>query len=157
MSSIAVIPGTYDPITLGHADVIARAQKLFDTVIVAVASSREKRPLFSLEKRIELVKASVSPEVQVFGLTGLLVDFCAEKRAQVVVKGLRATTDFEYELAQADINAKLYPELESVFIMAHPELGYISSSAVREMARLGADVAQFVTPAVKTALAEVDF
>lgn len=157
MSSIAVIPGTYDPITLGHVDVIARAQKLFDTVIVAVASSREKRPLFSLKKRIELVKASVSPDVQVFGLAGLLVDFCAEKRAQVVVKGLRATTDFEYELAQADINAKLNPNLESVFIMAHPELGYISSSSVREMARLGADVAQFVTPAVKTALAEVDF
>lgn len=156
----AVVPGTYDPITLGHIDVIMRAAKLFDEVVVGVATSENKRgsgTYFSLETRIKMVEESLTQvSVKVLPVTGLLVDFCAEQDVVVVVKGLRATTDFEYELAQADINSKLSHNLESVFIMAQPDLGYISSSAVREMANLGADISTFVPePVVRAFSSEV--
>lgn len=150
----AVVPGTYDPITLGHVDVITRATRLFDEVIVAVAASERKGSgtFFTLAERVEMTKNSLAHlPTTVLPLQGLLVSFCSDLHADVVVKGLRATTDFEYELAQADINSKLAEDLESVFIMTRPNLGFISSSAIREMAALGADISAFVPKPVAKA------
>lgn len=150
-----VLPGTYDPVTLGHLDVIARANRLFAKVTVGVAASRAKRgtgTVFSLEERVSMIEESLGEKgiqgVEVLPFEGLLVDFCREVNAGGVVKGLRAMTDFEFELQQADLNAHLAPQLESVFVMASPEYGYVSSSIVRELASLGASVDSLVTPSV---------
>ena len=130
-----IVPGTFDPITFGHIDVIRRARRIFPSVIVAVAES-----LGNLDG------------VEVLPLTGLLVDFAREQGAGAVVKGLRAMTDFEYELQQADLNYRLDSELESIFVMSAPQYGYISSSVVRQIASLGSDVSTFVPPNVVEAL-----
>jgi pantetheine-phosphate adenylyltransferase len=156
-----VVPGTFDPITLGHLDVIRRAARLAPQVIIAVAASVGKGGVgtaFTLEERVALVEASVREaglevSCQAVPLTGLLVDFCREHQARAVVKGLRAATDFEYELAQADCNYKMAPWLESVFIMSAPEYGFVSSSIVREIASLGGDVSSLVSACVQEALA----
>jgi pantetheine-phosphate adenylyltransferase len=145
--SHVVLPGTYDPVTLGHVDVIRRASRLFSRVTVGVAASRSKRgvgTVFTLDQRVAMIEESLLEQgiegVDVRPFEGLLVDFCREVGAGGVVKGLRAMTDFEYELQQADLNAHLAPDLESVFVMASPSYGYVSSSIVRELASLGSPV-----------------
>ena len=156
-----VLPGTYDPITLGHMDVVLRARRLFGKVTVAVAASRTKRGVgtaFTLDERVQMIREALALEgaedVDVCPFEGLLVDFCHEVGASGVVKGLRAMTDFEYELQQADLNAHLAPDLESVFVMASPQYGYVSSSIVRELATLGTSVDSLVPPNVAKRLAE---
>lgn len=156
-----VLPGTYDPVTLGHMDVIRRATKLFPHVTVGVAASRGKRgvgTMFSLEERVDLMRCALNEagleRVDVRPFEGLLVDFCREVGAHAVVKGLRTATDFEYELTQADLNARLAPDLESVFIMANPSLGCISSSVVRELSLFGASVDDLVPANVARRLKE---
>ncbi len=147
-----VVPGTFDPVTLGHLDVITRTRKLFPQVTVAVAESRTKRGVgttFTLDERVDMLREALAEEETVEGVTvmpfrGLLVDFCREVGAGGVVKGLRAMTDFEYELQQADLNSHLAPDLESVFVMSSPAYGYVSSSIVRELASLGSDVTTLV-------------
>ena len=145
--SHVVLPGTYDPVTLGHLDVVRRARRLFPEVTVGVAASRSKRGVgtaFSLNERVVMIEESLEEQrienVSVRPFEGLLVDFCRSVGAGGVVKGLRAMTDFEFELQQADLNAHLAPDLESVFVMASPEYGYVSSSIVRELASLGSSV-----------------
>ena len=148
----AVVPGTFDPVTLGHVDVIRRARRLFPRVTVAVAASVNKNgrgTAFTLEERADMIREAISLEgmpadIEVMPFTGLLVDFCKELGAGGVVKGLRAMTDFEYELQQADLNFHLSPDIESVFVMSSPEYGYVSSSIVREIASMGSDVSSLV-------------
>lgn len=151
----AVTPGTFDPITLGHLDIITRAAQLMDEVIVAVAASPGKDPLFPLEERVRLVRESAAhlPNVKVMAFEGLLVDFVRSVDAQVVVKGLRALTDFEYEFQMAAMNYELASEVETIFIMAPPQFMYLSSSMVRELASLKSRTDRFVTAPVAEALA----
>lgn len=151
----AIVPGTFDPITNGHIDVITRVSKLFDEVIVAVAVSAKKQPLFSLEERVALAKTSLAgvPNVRVEPFDGLLVDFVRETDAIAVVKGLRAITDFEYEFQMAAVNYQLNADFESLFIMSGPEYMFLSSSMVRELASLRGNVDAFVPPCVRDALA----
>lgn len=152
----ALTPGTFDPITSGHLDVIARASQLVDEVVVAVADSQKKGPLFTLEERVELVRQATVhlSNVRAEPFKGLLVDFAKELDATVVVKGLRAITDFEYEFQMTAMNYQLSPELETVFIMSPPQYMYLSSSIVREIAQMGGDVEQFVPACVNAALKE---
>ena len=153
---IALSPGTFDPITFGHIDVIGRAALLFDEGIVAVAASAGKHPLFTLDERTNLARAATShiKGVRVEPFDTLLVDFAREQSAQVVVKGLRAVTDFEYEFQQAALNYQLDPGIETTFIMSPPKYMHLSSSIVRELAALGSDVSAFVPECVKIALEE---
>ena len=150
----ALTPGTFDPITSGHLDVIARASQLVDEVVVAVADSQKKGPLFTLEERVELVLQATAhlPNVRVEPFKGLLVDFAKELDATVVVKGLRAITDFEYEFQMTAMNYQLSPQLETLFIMSPPQYMYLSSSIVREISKMGGDIQQFVPPCVYEAL-----
>ena len=150
----ALTPGTFDPITSGHLDVIARASQLVDEVVVAVADSQKKGPLFTLEERVELVRQATAhlPNVRVEHFKGLLVDFAKELDATVVVKGLRAITDFEYEFQMTAMNYQLSPQLETLFIMSPPQYMYLSSSIVREISKMGGDIQQFVPPCVYEAL-----
>lgn len=150
----AVTPGTFDPITFGHLDVITRAAQLMDEVIVAVAASAGKKPIFTLEERTVLARQAVEhlPNVRVEPFEGLLVDFARSREAQVLVKGLRAITDFEYEFQMAALNYQLANELETVFIMSPPQYMYLSSSIVRELASFGSPVDMFVPPHVAKAL-----
>ncbi len=156
-----VLPGTYDPVTLGHVDVVSRASRLFSCVTVGVAASRSKRgvgTVFTLEERVRMMIESLEEcgirGVNVLPFDGLLVDFCREVGATAVVKGLRAITDFEYELQQADLNNHLAPDIESVFVMATPTYGYLSSSVVRELASLGSPVDGLVSECVAVRLRE---
>jgi pantetheine-phosphate adenylyltransferase len=152
----AIVPGTFDPITSGHLDVISRAAQTFDEVIVAVAESVKKSPLFPQEVRVDLVREVTKgiPNVRVIGFDGLLVDTAHEYDAHVVVKGLRVTTDFEYEFQQTALNYELNPELETLFMMSPPKLMFLSSSVVREMASMGGDLHDFVPPTVAAKLKE---
>lgn len=151
----ALTPGTFDPVTYGHLDIITRAAQLVDEVIVAVAASPGKQPLFSLEERVALATEATSaiPNVRVEPFDGLLVDFAREQKADMLVKGLRAITDFEYEFQMAALNYQLAREVETVFIMSPPQYMYLSSSIVRELASLKSPVDQFVPTHVATALA----
>jgi len=150
----AIYPGTFDPITNGHIDLVQRAAKLFDTVIIAIASSSKKNPKFSLKERIELAKKVLvdCPNVTVKGFDVLLVDFAHQQNATVLIRGLRAVSDFEYEFQLASMNRSLAPDLESVFLMPADEYSFISSSLVKEVAALGGDVSKFVHPIVYKAL-----
>jgi pantetheine-phosphate adenylyltransferase len=152
----ALIPGTYDPVTLGHRDVIVRAAQIFDSIIVGVAASPKKGagPLFSLEDRVAFVEDAIAdiPNVRAVPFSSLLVDFAVEVGAHVIVKGLRVVTDFESEFQQASLNYRLNPELETMFIMAAPEHMYLSSSAVKEVASMHGNVHSWVTPLVEKAL-----
>ena len=151
----AVTPGTFDPITFGHLDIITRAAQIVDEIVVAVAASPGKQPLFSLEERADLARQATAhlDNVRVEPFDGLLVDFAREQQAQMLVKGLRAITDFEYEFQMAALNYQLANELETVFIMSPPQYMYLSSSIVRELASLHSPVDQFVPPCVANALA----
>lgn len=150
----AITPGTFDPITLGHLDIISRAAALMDEVVVAVAASAGKNPLFSLEERTALARQATAhlPNVTVEPFDNLLVDFVKSHDAKVVIKGLRAITDFEYEFQMNALNRHFDDELETIFIMSSPQYMYLSSSVVRELASLGGDVSQFVPPCAITAL-----
>ena len=148
--SHVLVPGTFDPITFGHMDVVRRALRICPRVTVAVAESLGKNGVgttFTLDERVELAR-------RVMPFTGLLVDFAREVQADAVVKGLRAMTDFEYELQQADLNYRLDAGLESIFVMSSPEYGYLSSSVVRQIASFGGEVDTFVPPCVAAALKE---
>ena len=151
---IAVYPGTFDPITLGHEDIVRRAADLFDQVIVAVAGSTNKRTLFSLEERVSLAQSvfKKATNVKVMGFNSLLMQFVQEQGAQVVVRGLRAASDFEYEFQLAGMNRKLFPKLETLFLTPSEEYMFVSSTLVREVAILDGDVHQFVSPTVEAAI-----
>jgi pantetheine-phosphate adenylyltransferase len=150
----AVYPGTFDPITLGHEDLVHRAARLFDEVIVAVAGSTSKNTVFSLEERTALAAEVFTQysNVKVVGFSGLLMQFVQNQGAQMVIRGLRAASDFEYEFQLAGMNRKLYPKLETIFLTPSEQYMFVSSSLVREVAKLGGDVHQFVSPAVETAI-----
>lgn len=151
----AVYPGTFDPITLGHEDIVHRAASLFDEVIVAVAGSTNKSTLFTLDERVTLAKSVFKADnVKVVGFSGLLMQFVQDLGAQMVIRGLRAASDFEYEFQLAGMNRKLYPKLETIFLTPAEQYMFVSSSLVREVARLGGDVHQFVSPAVEAAIVE---
>ncbi|WNO11751.1 pantetheine-phosphate adenylyltransferase [Teredinibacter sp. KSP-S5-2] len=149
-----VYPGTFDPITNGHIDLVARASHLFDHVIVAVAASTKKHPLFTLAERVELARQVLSKynNIEVCGFDCLLKDLVEEKGAYGVVRGLRAVSDFEYEFQLANMNRALAPSMESLFLTPAEHLSYISSSLVREIASLGGDVSKFVPKMVEEAL-----
>ena len=155
MTNKVIYPGTFDPITNGHTDLIGRAARLFDEVVVGVANSPSKRPLFDLAERVQLVQqvTSTLPNVKVVGFSGLLVDFAKEHQANVLIRGLRAVSDFEYEFQLANMNRRLMPELESVFLTPAEENSFISSTLVKEVALHGGDIRQFVDPVVAQAIA----
>ncbi|HEY8569892.1 pantetheine-phosphate adenylyltransferase [Microbulbifer sp.] len=151
-----VYPGTFDPITNGHMDLVERAARLFDHVVVAVAASTRKNPLFTLEERVELAQQELShlDNIEVIGFDILLADLVRQLDAHGVVRGLRAVSDFEYEFQLANMNRQLAPQMESLFLTPAEHLSYISSSLVREIASLGGDVTKFVPPSVQKALKE---
>ena len=150
MKRSAVYPGTFDPITNGHQDLVRRAASVFERVIVAIASNPNKAPMFPLEKRVELSKQVLAdiPHVEVMGYKGLTVDFAREHGVQVVVRGLRAVSDFEFEFQLANMSRHLHRELETVFLTPQEQFTFISSTLVREIAVFGGDVKQFVDPLV---------
>ena len=154
MNTTAIYPGTFDPITNGHSDLVLRASKLFDKVIVAVAINPSKQPAFSLEQRVALAEQTLAgiENVQVCGFDGLLVDVAKQKQAQVIIRGLRAVSDFEHEFQLAGMNRHMAPEVETLFLTPAEQYGYLSSSLVREIAVLGGDVSAFVAPCVEQAL-----
>ncbi|XXF08949.1 pantetheine-phosphate adenylyltransferase [Pseudomonas sp. D1-3] len=149
-------PGTFDPITKGHGDLVERAARLFDSVVIAVAASPKKNPLFSLEQRVELAREVTKhlPNVEVIGFSTLLASFAKEQGANILLRGLRAVSDFEYEFQLANMNRQLAPELESLFLTPSEKYSFISSTLVREIANLGGDISKFVHPAVAEALTE---
>jgi pantetheine-phosphate adenylyltransferase len=150
----AIYPGSFDPVTNGHLDVIERARKLFDRVIVAVAYNDQKQPLFTLEERLEFLKRTVGqlPNVEIAPMKGLLVDFAVAREATAVIRGLRAVSDFEIEFQMALMNRKLEARVETIFLMPKEEYTYLSSRIVKEIARLGGNVTEFLPPQVAEAL-----
>lgn len=153
----AIYPGTFDPITLGHLDVLARAVRIFDEVVIAVAQDSSKDAAFNVAERVQLIQDCLGKEpwaerVRVASFEGLLVEFARKEKAVAVIRGLRAVSDFEYEFQLALTNRRLHPELESVFLMPRETLSFLSSNLVRELARLGAPLDEFVSPAVVQAL-----
>jgi pantetheine-phosphate adenylyltransferase len=154
MHSKAVYPGTFDPITNGHADLIERAANMFAHVIVGIAANPSKKPLFTLIERVELIKQVTAhlPNVEVIGFTGLLADFAEDRGATVLIRGLRAVSDFEYEFQLANMNRRLNPNLESIFLTPAEENSFISSTLVKEIALHRGQVDQFCHPGVQAAL-----
>lgn len=151
---VAVYPGSFDPVTLGHMDIIHRAAKQYDRLIVAVLNNLSKKPLFSVEERAELLRQATAdmPNVEVDVFRDLLVNYVDQKKAQVVVRGVRSVTDFEYELQIATTNRKLNENVETIFMMTNPIYSYLSSSVVKEIAQFDGDVSELVTPEVRAAL-----
>ena len=147
----AIYPGSFDPVTLGHLDVIERASKLFDHLIIGVLNNSAKTPLFSIEERVNMIKEATKdiPNVEVKSFGGLTVDFAKECGANAVVRGLRAVTDFEYELQIAQLNHVINPEIDTVFLTTSLQYAYLSSSSTKEVAAYGGDISQFVTPFVE--------
>jgi pantetheine-phosphate adenylyltransferase len=146
----ALYPGTFDPITRGHEDLVRRASSLFDEVIVAVADSRGKQPFFTLEERVAMAKETLAPfaNVRVEGFSGLLMDFLRKHDAKIILRGLRAVSDFEYEFQMAGMNRNLFPDVETLFLTPSEQYMFISATMVREIASLGGDVSLFVNPLV---------
>lgn len=151
-----IYPGTFDPITNGHVDLVERAARLFDRVVVAIAHSERKTPLFTLEQRVRLSQASLThlDNVEVLGFNNLLIEFAKSQGASCVLRGLRAVADFEYEFQLANMNRAMYPAFESIFLTPSEHLSYISSSLVREIAALNGDVSPFVPEPVNQAIRE---
>ena len=148
--NIAVYPGSFGPITNGHLDIIRRASRLYDKVVVGVLTNTSKRPMFEKSQRVDFIKRSTADlgNVEVAFFEGLLVDFLRKENAKVIIKGLRATSDFEYEFQMALVNKQLCPEVETVFLSSSEKFTYLSSSVVREIGRLGGDVSMFVPPEI---------
>lgn len=149
-----IYPGTFNPITNGHVDLVARAAKLFDKVVLGIAYSEKKQPMFELEQRIELCQQALShlDNIEVCGFSELLVNFAASKDSTTVLRGVRSMKDFEYEMQMADMNRAMQADFETIFLTPSPGLAYISSSLVREIASMGGDVSEFVPAVVNTAL-----
>jgi len=158
---IGIYPGTFDPITIGHVDIIQRALMIIDKLVIAVAADIPKTPIFSIKKRAEMVEAEMRQQkqsgakyfddlkrIEVVSFTGLLVEFAAKKKASVIIRGLRAISDFEYEFQMAAINSKMNNDIETVFLPASEQTQFISSRFVKEISRLGGDVSSFVSPHV---------
>lgn len=154
MTRIAIYPGSFDPVTRGHEDIVRRSLYLADKLIVAVAANQEKEPLFTIEERVELLKTALGDlaGVEVRSFDGLLTEFAREHEAHIILRGLRAFSDFDYESQMALMNRQLYPDIETVFLVPALHLTYVSSSLVREVARLRGDVSSLVHPAVDAAL-----
>lgn len=154
MITKAIYPGTFDPVTLGHLDIVTRAAQMFDHVILAVAASPSKKPMFSLDERVALAGEVIAhlPNVKVVGFSDLMANFARDQQANVLVRGLRAVSDFEYEMQLAQMNRHLLPTLESVFLMPSEGFSFISSSLVKEVARHGGDVTAFLPAPVHQAL-----
>lgn len=153
---IAIYPGTFDPLTRGHEDLARRAAELFDKVIVAIAESNPKRPFFSLDERVEIARDVLAPypNIEVCGFQGLLMDFLHARGAKVILRGLRAASDFEYEFQMAGMNRNLFPDVETVFLTPGEQYMFISATMVREIAVLGGDVSKFLQPAICKRLAK---
>lgn len=151
----AVYPGTFDPLTSGHEDLVRRASRLFEYVVVGVADSRGKKPFFTLTERIDIAREVLAPfpNVKVLGFSGLLKDFALQNKAKVIMRGLRAVSDFEYEFQLAGMNRRLIPDVETVFLTPEENHLFISATLVREIATLGGDIGQFVHPLVKERMA----
>ena len=151
----AVYPGTFDPLTRGHEDLVRRASRLFDTVLLGIADSRAKRTFFSMQERIDIAKEVLADvkNLSVVGFTGLLSDFVRKQDARVVLRGLRAVSDFEYEFQLAGMNRDLYPDMETILLTPGEQHMFISATLVREIATLGGDVSKFVHPSVRARLA----
>jgi len=154
MTVSAMYPGTFDPITLGHEDLVRRAVRIFDKVVVAIAANPSKEPMFSLDERVAMARTALAGfhTVEVTGYEGLTVDFARHHDLQVIVRGLRAISDFEYEFQLANMNRHLTDEVETAFLTPTEKYTYISSSLVREVCTLGGDISEFVSPEVKKAL-----
>ena len=152
--NIAIYPGTFDPITRGHIDILERASGLFDQVYLAIASSKSKKPIFSLEQRIELAKQSLSHLNNIYmdELTGLTVDFAKDREANIIIRGIRTVADYEYDLQLANMNRSMAPKIETIFLTPADNLSYISSSLVKEIALFGGEISKFVAPPVEEAL-----
>ena len=150
----ALYPGTFDPLTRGHEDLVRRASMLFDSVILSIADSRAKKPFFTLEERLGIAREVLADlrNVEIVGFTGLLIDFARQQNARVVVRGLRAVSDFEYEFQLAGMNRNLNPDMETVFLTPSAEHMFISATLVREIAMFGGDVSKFVHPIVRAKL-----
>ncbi len=153
----AVYPGTFDPLTNGHLDLIKRSRRLFPRIIVGVAANPKKKPLFSLQERVELIQQEVinhglSDSVEVIGFEGLLVEFAHECKAHILIRGMRAVSDFEFEFQLASMNRTLAPDVESVFLMPGESFSFVSSTLVKEVAKLDGDISRFVSPQVLAAL-----
>lgn len=156
MTTKAVYAGTFDPITLGHEDITRRAATLFDSIIIAIADSKSKKPLFTLDERIAIAREAFAdtPNVEVMGFSGILMNFVRQQGARVVVRGVRSVTDFDYEFQLAGMNRNLYPEVETIFLTPGEKHAYVSATLVREIAMLGGDASQFVSPNVAARLAQ---
>ena len=156
MSIAAMYPGTFDPVTRGHEDLLRRASRIFDRIVVAIAANPGKRPMFDLDERVALAEAVLGdiPGVEVMGYEGLTIDFARQHGLGAIIRGLRAVSDFEYEFQLANMNRHLTDEVETVFLTPTERYTYISSSLVREIAMLGGDVGEFVSPLVEKALLE---
>lgn len=148
MSQRAIYPGTFDPMTKGHVDLIERACNLFDEIVIAIAASEAKNPLFTLDERIKIAEKifESNEKVKVIGFSGLLVDLAKDNDAKILIRGLRVVADFEYEFQLANMNRAMMPELESVFLTPKEQYSYISSSLVKEICKMGGDVSKFVDP-----------
>ncbi len=155
MSRLAIYPGTFDPITNGHLDIIGRVSRIFDEIIILIAHNVQKRPLFEIGERLRLVEEVIRevPGVSVEAFDGLLAEFARQRHATAIIRGLRAVKDFEYEYQMALMNKSLYPEVETVFLMPSERFTYVNSSIVREVARMGGNVTPHVPPVVARALA----
>jgi len=155
MNHKAVYPGTFDPMTLGHEDLVRRAARIFDTVILGIADSRAKKPFFTLDERVEMARHVLKdlPNVTVIGFSGLLMKFVQQHQAKVVIRGLRAVSDFEYEFQLAGMNRDLYPDVETMFLTPGEQFMFVSATIVREISILGGDVRKFVHPYVAQQLA----
>ena len=156
MGQIAIYPGTFDPVTYGHIDIIKRAQEIFPKVIVAVAYNPHKKPLFSVEERMEMLKKATKDlkGIEVLKFDGLVVDYARKNKAKVLIRGLRMLSDFEYEFQMALTNRKLAPDIETIFLMPHESYSYLSSKLLKEAASLGADLSSFVPDFLGKALKE---
>lgn len=154
MTVSAMYPGTFDPVTLGHEDLVRRASRLFDRVVVAIAANPGKEPMFTLDERVDLARSALAEfsNVEVTGYDGLTVDFAQKNDLQVIVRGLRAVSDFEYEFQLANMNRHLAAKVETVFLTPKETYTFISSSLVREICSLGGNISQFVSPKVNDAL-----